>query len=834
MAGTRTADATGRMLLRLALLAIPGALGYATCGADFPTFNATTASDMTSLQLRLSQNVDGDVCLQLLADLVIDRSVSIMEGGRPRFSLSSVPEFGAPARVAICASGHTISIRGTTVSTSNDFFLRDAVVNMTTRGAADDFYFIHGSGTYTSQDNTYNAPEGLLNQAGARRDQYKKSSNVYLTPGAPASLSNDVFHGGGTHVRVRSNLASPLSTSNCTFHAREKAVVINCASPSPSCPDNLRGVADHVDPTSRITYCTAGATRLPNTECQPCIKPLLCGAPPDASALIPFPGDQCVYERHVGSNCVACEPGWFRSPTGACAECPDAPLQLILGLPVYLLMLLITFAISKTPSSDALGLFTISTLNLQLVGVLFSLEGMHFPQILIDINVNLELAFNLKFLSWLSSPECFDAGAPFNQSWLLSILPVFIGQLFFAVLACVFRSNARKTQAMRAFWQFANFTMLFLFHQTLMFKDIPLTWRAQGMGEREDDKSEYVYVIDPQPLVPDAEASEGIADIVVWLQRYMFYFLAYMILSAAASEPRYAVRGKGSGTIVEGVPPSYIKRSKEKTFGLETLKVGDQAEYDPTGGRGLRPSGKLIPVEVTAVVARKPFMLERAILCGFYLASLLWIPDLVRCALKGKPKGTAVPVPFRAEQPEPNSEEGFGTAGVKSVMSRYNRRVALEWCVAPIRTAAAKKGWVAWAPLFELLSFWKRFLLVSMLADSKKFAFRIHGTSNDPDNVEHQDEVTATYAMYCGIYLALSVSVLPFRRMRDNLMDVGTQTIYLLEVVCALSAAPGGLQVALLFLNLAISLGGILLSSVQMVRESSVHMVASEPGGVAI
>ena len=60
----------------------------------------------------------------------------------------------------------------------------------------------------------------------------------------------------------------------------------------------------------------------------------------------------------------------------------------------------------------------------------------------------------------LAAPECIAADATFNQSWLLSILPVLIGQIFFAALACVFRSKARKMQAIRAFWQFANFTML--------------------------------------------------------------------------------------------------------------------------------------------------------------------------------------------------------------------------------------------------------------------------------------------------------------------------------------------------------------------------------------
>ena len=213
-----------------------------------------------------------------------------------------------------------------------------------------------------------------------------------------------------------------------------------------------------------------------------------------------------------------------------------------------------------------------------------------------------------------------------------------------------------------------------------------------------------------------------------------------MMLSAAAREPRYTVR-EASGTTVEGVAPSYIKRKSEDSFGVKALEVGDQAEYDADGGRGLT-RGALKPVEVTAVATRKPFIIERPILLGFYAASLVWIVDLIMWALKGKPEGGAVPVFLRTEQPDPSSEEGFGTASVKSFISRYNRRAPLEWCVAPIRKAATNKGWVAWAPLFEFYSFWKRDYLVNMVSKSKKYAFRIHGTSGDPDNVAEQDEAT--------------------------------------------------------------------------------------------
>ena len=472
----------------LALLAIPSALGYATCAADFPAFTATTAGDVTELQLRLEQNegVDG-LCIALVADLTITSSMWLTE----------LEGFGAPTSTAICAGGHTISIEGATVSIGNEFVLRDAVVNMSSRGTAEDFRFLDVSGTYDSQDNTYNGPNELLSGK-----QYKHSANLYTSSsGSSVSLSNDVVRGGGTLVRVRHG--NPLITTNCTFYATQKAVQLDDPYDDPPHFD------DHSDPTSKITYCAAGSTRLPSSECQPCIKPPLCGAPPDASMLIPFPGDQCVYEKHVGSNCAACMPGSFRSPTGSCEECPSAPLQLILGIPIYLIMLGFVYAISKTPSSDGLTLFTISTINLQMLGVLFSLEGMHFPQLLIDFNVNLELAFNFKFLSWMcmrvgvelpqrplppssppsaspppppfrspsqlqasltgrSSPECgytadsstsddeLASSGDFNERWLMSILPVLLGQILFAVLACTCRSKARKTQAMRAFWQVAT------------------------------------------------------------------------------------------------------------------------------------------------------------------------------------------------------------------------------------------------------------------------------------------------------------------------------------------------------------------------------------------
>lgn len=264
----------------LALLGLTSASGYATCASVFPSYTAANASDVTELQERLSQG--GDVCVQLLASVSITTSISLDQS----------------AKTAICAGGRTISIDGARVRTEGEFYLRDAVISMRNRGTADDFNFIRVSGTYDSQNNTYIAPDELLSGS-----QYKESANIYVTPG-PASLSNDVSRGGGTHVRVRSDLASPLSTSSCTFYSPQKAVVLNCAS-NMNCPDNMREVAEHFDPTSTITYCAKGATRLPNSECQPCIKPLLCGAPPDAAALIPFPGDQCVYEGHVGSNCAA-------------------------------------------------------------------------------------------------------------------------------------------------------------------------------------------------------------------------------------------------------------------------------------------------------------------------------------------------------------------------------------------------------------------------------------------------------------------------------------------------------------------------------------------------
>ena len=86
----------------LALLALPAALGYATCAADFPAFNATTASSLEDLQLRVSQNDGGDVCVELLADLSIT-SHQVIEHGRLEITsqLHGIDQF--LARMALCA-----------------------------------------------------------------------------------------------------------------------------------------------------------------------------------------------------------------------------------------------------------------------------------------------------------------------------------------------------------------------------------------------------------------------------------------------------------------------------------------------------------------------------------------------------------------------------------------------------------------------------------------------------------------------------------------------------------------------------------------------------------